>query len=298
MKNKIVLRQLLAAKSIIPVGIYAGPRLDDSTLRNVKTYQALIAMLNNGLPLDGSELNCLITKLGDLRAFDLCCDLYYRVSPSLDTFVRMIRAAAKAGSFNAGEIIYNHALGWLSQFNYDPLYYSELVNARLFFLQKIGTAEAVKEAIHFFLSSLMRGWCDIKAYPAVVGAVKQSFGSGYMDPFYQEIQGIFFNGIILLDKIDNAEISTGVTREESQSIRIDLLNKMLEAASWNRDFERVDECFAELEKINGDDYRTYRNLMYTRAIQYRYELPEKVDDEISKVFGKAYERGLVSSLYN
>ncbi|ABS76507.1 hypothetical protein CbuD7D7780_01735 [Coxiella burnetii] len=291
MKNKIVLRQLLAAKSIIPVGIYAGPRLDDSTLRNVKTYQALIAMLNNGLPLDGSELNCLITKLGDLRAFDLCCDLYYRVSPSLDTFVRMIRAAAKAGSFNAGEIIYNHALGWLSQFNYDPLYYSELVNARLFFLQKIGTAEAVKEAIHFFLSSLKRGWCDIKAYPAVVGAVKQSFGSGYMDPFYQEIQGIFFNGIILLDKIDNAEISTGVTREESQSIRIDLLNKMLEAASWNRDFERVDECFAELEKINGDDYRTYRNLMYTRAIQYRYELPEKVDDEISKVFGKAYERG-------
>ncbi len=170
------------------------------------------------------------------------------------------------------------------------------MNARLFLLQKIGTAEAEKEAIHFFLSSLKRGWCDIRAYPTVVGAVKQWFESGCIDPFdpfdpfYQEIQSIFFNGIILLDKIDNAEISTGVTCEEPQSIRIELFNKMLEAASCNRDFERVNECFAELEKINGGDYCTYRNLMYTRAIQYRYQSLKKVDNEITKVFGKAYER--------
>ncbi len=111
MKNKIVLRQSLAVKNIIPVSIYAGPRVDDSTLRNVKTYPALIDILTNDLPLDGSELNCLIIKLRDLRAFDFCWDLYSRVSPSLDTFVRMIRVAEKAGSFNVRETIYSDAMG-------------------------------------------------------------------------------------------------------------------------------------------------------------------------------------------
>ena len=61
-ENKMVLPQLLSTKSIIPAGIYAGSRLDDSRFRNVKTYQALIDILDNDLPLDGSELNYLITR--------------------------------------------------------------------------------------------------------------------------------------------------------------------------------------------------------------------------------------------